>query len=113
LKVVFIQITKLKISLYNNRFLKIFLTNHLFLPLVDAFSKYFKDCFYVTLYRDEERGDVVVDRPSPKLSLLPQSANLTVNKYKFSPSMNNFSPFESNSRKLAAYVGPVSPQNVS
>ncbi len=66
----------------------------------------------MTLYRDEERGDVVVDRPSPKLSLLQPNSNLTTNKYKFSPSMNK-SGFDLNNRKLAAYVGPVSPQNVT
>lgn len=70
------------------------------------------DCFYVPLYRDDERGDVIVDRPSPSLnySLKPSNGHSgkdhIVNK--FSPSVS----YESN-RKLAAYVGPVSPKNVT
>ena len=65
------------------------------------------------LYRDQDRGDVTVDKPSPKISItLSNENNNNVNNLTRlnSPLKNLFS--ESN-RKLAAYVGPVSPKNVS
>lgn len=33
-------------------------------------SSLFEEGFYVPVYRDEERGDVIVDRPSPKFSTI-------------------------------------------
>ena len=69
-----------------------------------------KDCFYVTLYRDEDRGDVVVD--SPKNRLLPQHHQNISDK--LSPSVyNKFTGYNSNNLKLAAFVGPVSNKNVN
>ena len=71
-----------------------------------------KDRFFVTLYRNEDRGDVVVD--SPKKILLPHHHQTISDKFKLSPSMyNKFSGYDSNNRKLAAFVGPISLKNVN
>ena len=83
------------------------------------------DCFYVPVYRDEARGDVLVQCPSPKLSF---SLTTTTNTFesqsdRFSSSSSH-SPFAyassssslaspsataSCQHRLVAYVGPVSP----
>ena len=66
----------------------------------------------MTLYRDEDMGDVVVD--SPKKSILPEYHQSISDKFKLISSMsNNVLGYESNNRKLAAFIGPISLKNVN
>lgn len=65
------------------------------------------------VYRDEERGDVTVDKPSPRLSLSMTPLIMNGNKQLgASPVRTSYSTYEP-SRKLAAFVGPVSPKNAN
>ncbi|RNA15256.1 ankyrin repeat and LEM domain-containing 2, partial [Brachionus plicatilis] len=61
-------------------------------------------CFYVPLFRDDDKGDVVIEKPSPKLVR-------TLDKTEFDITKKNFiSPGLTRTHsKLAGYVGPVSP----
>jgi hypothetical protein len=90
----------------------------------------FESCIFVPFYRDEEMGQCVIDKPSPKLSLIQQqqqqqqqpadspTSNYHSNKSNSSSPLNtntniinNCNNFQSqqSKRKLAAYVGPISP----
>lgn len=101
--------------------------------LISLINSLFEESFYVSVYRDEERGDVLVDRPSPKIilndSLNPLSTDISVisSDSKLISGVNienNLSPLNNklittvsninqSKKKLAAYVGPVSTSAVS
>lgn len=58
------------------------------------------------LYRDDDKGDVIVDKPSPKLV---SSLNAETNDTSNTKSPLKMNLLNQNQRKLAGYVGPVSP----
>lgn len=67
----------------------------------------FEQCLFVPLYRDEDMGNVIVEMPKDHLDL--DKANRLVDQSTLkSPAFSRTSHHQSN-RKLAAYVGPVSP----
>jgi hypothetical protein len=81
----------------------------------DAIKSLFDNIFYVPLYRDEDRGDVVMEKPSVKLV---QNMTATAgrngsdsdlaSRAPLAKTPNNF-PLTNNQRKLAGFIGPISP----
>lgn len=82
--------------------------------LVSKINSLFEDSFYVPVYRDEERGDVTVDRPSPKIlvtfedSKSDSDASFEKNLSPFNNKLAKPSIFNQPQKKLAAYIGPIS-----
>ena len=84
----------------------------------DQMNSLFEDCFYVSVFRDQDRGDFFVDRPSPKIGeqaetadgLSPRPPIGSENNRQVTPvrSMNGQAP----NKMLAAYLGPVSSAKV-
>ena len=58
------------------------------------------------LYRDDDRGDVKLDKPSPKLAASLNLAESDINHGRFSQSPSSLAQSQ---HKLAAYFGPLSP----
>ncbi|CAF0709539.1 unnamed protein product [Brachionus calyciflorus] len=82
-------------------------TNETSRSKAEAINNLFEQCFYVPLFRDDDKGDVIIEKPSAKLTatLDPNETDFTKNKFN-SP---NLSRTNSQCRKLAGYVGPISP----
>jgi hypothetical protein len=76
----------------------------------------FEDIFYVPLYRDEDRGDVIMEKPSVKLAQNITPSETTVEPANRMP-LSNIKPSSNllniTQHKLAGYIGPVSPTIVS
>jgi hypothetical protein len=77
----------------------------------------FNDCYFVPIYRDDDNFDVIIDKPSLKMATTLNSPldSDGASKSKSSSSSNHISSPNryANQKKLAGYVGPVSPSVVS
>lgn len=100
--------------------------------LVEQMNSLFEESYYVPVYRDEERGDVVVERPVPSISVEKTADSMALaTSPKLTLDLSNSSPLTSrrlstnssvlgpaaglgfSTKKLAAFVGPVSTSAVS
>lgn len=72
----------------------------------DLINSLFDDCLYIPLFRDNEKGDVIVEQPRLKLN------NEEIDMQNFNSPGKNMNLKSHNQMKLAAYVGPLSPNRV-
>lgn len=88
--------------------------------LISGLNSLFEESFYVPVYRDEERGDVLIDRPSPKIiTSFCDGFNMSEFGKKLEESRSNNLKISTKNnlnqppKKLAAYIGPISTSAVS
>jgi hypothetical protein len=62
----------------------------------------------VPLYRDEDKGEVILDKPSPKIATTMSSSEGSQLKTITNSPKQGKSPFSLSQYKLAAFVGPIS-----
>lgn len=72
----------------------------------------FEKCYFVPIYRDDDKGDVLIDKPSPKLATTLDAQNNLIDNLNRASNFGTASPSKYSQKKLAGYVGPVSPSVV-